>query len=80
MQSVQQGLFFAFLKICRDFFGAADRLDLEFLIAVFIWIRWTYPRTQIYKLLNLSWKVLIPFSLAILLLSAVFIKIEGFLI
>ena len=55
-------------------------LKVYILIAIFIWIRWTYPRTQIYKLLNLSWKVLIPFSLAILLLSAVFIKIEGFLI
>lgn len=50
------------------------------LIATFIWIRWTFPRTQIYKLLNLSWKILIPFSLAILLLTAIFIKIEGFLI
>lgn len=55
-------------------------LKVYILIAIFIWIRWTFPRTQIYKLLNLSWKVLIPFSLAILLLSAVFIKIEGFLI
>ena len=55
-------------------------LKMYILIATFIWIRWTFPRTQIYKLLNLSWKVLIPFSLAILLLTAIFIKIEGFLI
>ncbi|GAB4346810.1 MAG: NADH-quinone oxidoreductase subunit NuoH [Desulfobulbaceae bacterium] len=55
-------------------------VKMYFIIAVFIWIRWTFPRTQIYKLLNLSWKVLIPFSLAILLLSAAFIKVEGFLL
>ena len=40
-----------------------------------IWIRWTFPRTQFYNLLNLSWKILIPVSLFILLLSAVMIKI-----
>lgn len=45
------------------------------LIFAFILIRWTYPRTQVYKLLNLSWKVLIPISLANLLLTAFFIKV-----
>ncbi len=40
-----------------------------------IWVRWTYPRTQIYKLLNLSWKIMIPFSLVNLVLTAAFIKI-----
>ncbi|WP_456386225.1 NADH-quinone oxidoreductase subunit NuoH [Desulfolithobacter sp.] len=45
------------------------------LIFSFIWIRWTYPRTQIYKLLNLSWKIMIPFSLVNLLVTAAFIKV-----
>jgi len=45
------------------------------LLFTVIWVRWTYPRTQIYKLLNLSWKILIPFSLANLVLTAAFIKI-----
>lgn len=40
-----------------------------------IWIRWTFPRTQFYGLLNLSWKILIPVSLATLLLSAVMLKV-----
>lgn len=44
------------------------------LIFLVIWIRWTYPRTQIYRLLNLSWKVMIPFSLINLLLTAGLIK------
>lgn len=50
-------------------------LKIYVLIFSFIWIRWTYPRTQIYKLLNLSWKILIPFSLVNLLVTAAFIKV-----
>lgn len=50
-------------------------VKIYILIFTFIWIRWTYPRTTIYSLLNLGWKVLIPFSLAILLLTAAFIKV-----
>ena len=49
-------------------------LKIYILMFTIIWVRWTYPRTQIYKLLNLSWKILIPFSLVILMLSAAFIK------
>ncbi len=50
-------------------------IKIYILIFTFIWIRWTYPRTQIYKLLNLSWKILIPFSLVNLLVAAAFIKV-----
>jgi len=50
-------------------------IKVYILIFTFILIRWTYPRTQIYKLLNLSWKVLIPISLANLMLTAFFIKV-----
>ena len=42
---------------------------MYFLIFTVIWIRWTFPRTQFYKLLNLSWKILIPISLATLVLT-----------
>ena len=45
------------------------------LIFTVIWIRWTYPRTQIYRLLNLSWKILIPFAMANLLITAALIKV-----
>ncbi len=45
------------------------------LIMTVIWIRWTFPRTQFYRLLNLSWKILIPVSLATLLLTAVMLKL-----
>jgi NADH-quinone oxidoreductase subunit H len=50
-------------------------LKLYLLIATFIWIRWTFPRTTIYGLLNLSWKILIPLSLFNLLLTAGLIKV-----
>jgi len=50
-------------------------IKIYILLFTVIWVRWTYPRTQIYKLLNLSWKILIPFSLVNLLVTAAFIKI-----
>ncbi len=50
-------------------------IKVYILIFTVIWIRWTYPRTQIYRLLNLSWKILIPFSLANLLITAALIKV-----
>ncbi len=50
-------------------------IKLYLLIFTVIWIRWTYPRTQIYGLLNLSWKILIPISLFNLLLTAGFLKV-----
>jgi NADH-quinone oxidoreductase subunit H len=50
-------------------------LKLYLLIFVVIWVRWTFPRTQFYGLLNLSWKILIPISLFTLLLSAVMLKL-----
>jgi NADH-quinone oxidoreductase subunit H len=45
------------------------------LIFTVIWIRWTFPRTQFYGLLNLSWKILIPVSLFTLLLTSAMMKL-----
>jgi NADH-quinone oxidoreductase subunit H len=50
-------------------------LKIYLLIATFIWIRWTFPRTTIYGLLNLSWKILIPLSLFNLLFTAGLLKV-----
>ena len=50
-------------------------LKIYFLIFSFILIRWTFPRTTIYGLLNLSWKVLIPITLFNLLLTAGLLKV-----
>ena len=45
------------------------------LIFTVIWVRWTFPRTQFYNLLNLSWKILIPISLFTLLLTGAMMKL-----
>jgi len=45
------------------------------IIFTVVWIRWTFPRTQFYALLNLSWKVLIPISLFNLILTAAWLKV-----
>jgi NADH-quinone oxidoreductase subunit H len=50
-------------------------LKMYFLVFTVVWVRWTFPRTQFYGLLNLSWKILIPVSLFTLLLSAAMLKI-----
>ena len=50
-------------------------MKMYFLVFSVVWIRWTFPRTQFYGLLNLSWKILIPLSLAALLLSSAMMKL-----
>ena len=40
-----------------------------------IWVRWSFPRTQFYGLLNLSWKILIPVSLVHLMITAIMLKL-----
>jgi NADH-quinone oxidoreductase subunit H len=50
-------------------------LKMYFLVFSVVWIRWTFPRTQFYGLLNLSWKILIPVSLFTLILSSAMIKL-----
>jgi NADH-quinone oxidoreductase subunit H len=50
-------------------------LKLYFLVFTVVWVRWTFPRTQFYGLLNLSWKILIPVCLFTLLLSSAVMKL-----
>lgn len=50
-------------------------LKMYCLIFAVVWVRWTFPRTQFYGLLNLSWKILIPISLFTLVLSAAMMKL-----
>ncbi|MEN8142852.1 MAG: NADH-quinone oxidoreductase subunit NuoH [Thermodesulfobacteriota bacterium] len=52
---------------------------LYVLIFCVMWIRWTYPRTTLWGLLNLSWKYLIPISLLNLLLTGGMIKLWPYL-
>lgn len=52
-------------------------VKMYFLVFSVVWIRWTFPRTQFYGLLNLSWKILIPVSLFTLVLSSGMIKLAN---
>ncbi len=50
-------------------------LKVYLLVFSVIWVRWTFPRTQFYGLLNLSWKILIPLSLFTLVLTSAAMKV-----
>ncbi|GAB6036257.1 NADH-quinone oxidoreductase subunit NuoH [Fundidesulfovibrio butyratiphilus] len=50
-------------------------IKLYLIIFTVIWIRWTFPRTTFYGLLNLSWKILIPISFANLILTSALLKV-----
>lgn len=50
-------------------------LKVYILMLTMVWIRWTFPRVRFDQLLNFSWKYLIPFSLANLLVTALCIKL-----
>jgi NADH-quinone oxidoreductase subunit H len=45
------------------------------LIFVIMWVRWTFPRLRFDQLMNFSWKVMIPLSLANLMLTALMVKL-----
>jgi NADH-quinone oxidoreductase subunit H len=49
-------------------------LKTYFLIFIIMWVRWTFPRLRFDQLMNFSWKVMIPLSLANLVVTAAVLK------
>jgi NADH-quinone oxidoreductase subunit H len=49
-------------------------LKTYFLLFVIMWVRWTFPRLRFDQLMNFSWKVMIPLSLANLVVTAAILK------
>ena len=45
------------------------------MVLVILWLRWTFPRARLDKMMKFSWKVLIPLSILNILLTGVGIKL-----
>ena len=48
-------------------------LKVGFFVWVFMWFRFTFPRYRYDQLMTIGWKVLLPLSLANILLSGIFL-------
>ncbi|MCI4666864.1 MAG: NADH-quinone oxidoreductase subunit NuoH [Bacteroidia bacterium] len=50
-----------------------------FIVFIFIWVRWAYPRIRVDQLMTLCWKYLTPAGFALFLISGVWKLIEVYL-
>lgn len=55
-------------------------IKIYFMIFLFMWVRWTFPRVRIDHLMNFGWKVLIPISLANILVTGIGIYVYRFFV
>lgn len=49
------------------------------LILVLLWLRWTFPRIRIDKMMKFNWKLLIPLSIANIFVTGIVIKIYQYI-
>ena len=47
------------------------------LLFVFMWVRWTYPRMRVDRLMDFSWKILLPWTFANLILLGLAMLFKG---
>ena len=52
-------------------------LKILFFLWVFIWVRWTLPRFRYDQLMDLGWKTMLPWSVANVLVTALFILLSA---
>ncbi|MDH7479039.1 MAG: NADH-quinone oxidoreductase subunit NuoH [Syntrophomonadaceae bacterium] len=54
-------------------------IKVYLVVFLFMWVRWTFPRIRVDQLMNFSWKVLIPASLANILITGVGLQVYSWL-
>jgi NADH-quinone oxidoreductase subunit H len=42
-----------------------------------IWVRWSFVRVRVDQILGLSWKVLLPVALILLMATALYVALQG---
>lgn len=63
----------SYLTLIPGFFWLLAKI--YFMIFLFMWVKWTYPRIRIDHLMNFGWKFLIPVSLANIVVTGIGIYI-----
>jgi len=53
-------------------------LKTYLMVFVIMWIRWTFPRLRSDQLMNFAWKVLIPFAIVNLFVTAVMVSLQNY--
>ncbi len=54
-------------------------LKIYFLVFTIMWVRWSFPRLRSDQLMSFCWKILIPFALANVLVTALMLTIQKML-